>query len=183
MFSPKMNGIKLVLKLEFGQENWALQWKPSRVLILNIIFSSFSFFEHFNWMKILISIIILFYKFVYKIIMFQEALQFHSLIFVVKVIGRMPPLLIWQIFHIIMDFFFHLSLYVFLINQCVDINYLVMHYIFAISMSLKFKEENQVLFSFETLMDDDSIITSELHLMISNIKREVSWVLDFFFHS
>jgi hypothetical protein len=122
--------------------------------------------------------------------MFQEALQFHSLIFfcyskhiVVKVIGRMPPLLIWQIFHIIMDFFFHLSLYVFLINQCVDINYLVMHYIFAISMSLKFKEENQVLFSFETLMDDDSIMTSELPLMISNIKREVSWVLDFFFHS
>jgi hypothetical protein len=41
-------------------------------------------------------------------------------------------------------------------------------------MSLKFKEENQILPSFETLMNDDSIITSELALMTSSIKREVS---------
>ncbi len=97
-----------------------------------------------------------------------------------KVVGQMRPPLIWQIFHIIMDFFFQFSLYVFLTSQCVDINYLVIHYTFAISMSLKFKEENQVLPSFETLMDDYSIITSELALMTSNIKREVSWVLESF---
>jgi hypothetical protein len=47
-------------------------------------------------------------------------------------------------------------------------------------MSLKFKEQNQVLLSFETLMDDYSIITSELALMTFNIKREVSWVLESF---
>jgi len=52
---------------------------------------------------------------------------------------------------------------------------------FAISMSLKFKEENQVLPSFETPMDDDPIITSELAFMTSSIKREVSWASDSFF--
>jgi hypothetical protein len=52
---------------------------------------------------------------------------------------------------------------------------------FAISMSIKFKEESQVLPSFETLMDDDSIIINELAFITSRIKREVSWVLDSFF--
>ncbi len=119
--------------------------------------------------------------------MFQEALQFHFKFFfcysrqiVVEVVGWMLPLLIWQIFHIIMDFFFQFSLYVFLTNQCVDISYLVIHYTFAISMSLKFKDENQIIPSFETLMDDYSIITNELALMTSSIKREVSWVLESF---
>jgi len=71
-------------------------------------------------MRILISITILFYKFANKIIMFQEALQFHSLIvlcynrqIVVKVISQIPPTLIWQISHIIMDLFFQLFSYVF----------------------------------------------------------------------
>jgi hypothetical protein len=47
-------------------------------------------------------------------------------------------------------------------------------------MSLKFKEENQVLPSFESLMDDDSIANDELSLLASNIKREVINMLDFF---
>jgi hypothetical protein len=47
-------------------------------------------------------------------------------------------------------------------------------------MSLKFKDENQIIPSFETLMDDYSIITNELALMTSSIKREVSWVLESF---
>jgi hypothetical protein len=46
-------------------------------------------------------------------------------------------------------------------------------------MSLKFREENQVLLSFESLMDDDSIVNNELSLLASNIKREVINVLDF----
>jgi hypothetical protein len=46
-------------------------------------------------------------------------------------------------------------------------------------MSLKFREENQVLPSFESLMDDDSIVNNELSLLASNIKREVINVLDF----
>ncbi len=50
----------------------------------------------------------------------------------------------------------------------------------TISMSLKLKEEDQVLPSFENLMDDDSIIGDELSLLASNIRREVINVLDFF---
>jgi hypothetical protein len=44
---------------------------------------------------------------------------------------------------------------------------------------LKLKEENQVLPSFESLMDDDFIVSDELSLLASNIKREVINVLDF----
>jgi hypothetical protein len=47
-------------------------------------------------------------------------------------------------------------------------------------MSLKLKEENQISPSFESLMDDDSIVNDELSLLASNIKREVINVLDFF---
>ncbi len=50
----------------------------------------------------------------------------------------------------------------------------------AISMSLKLREENQVLPLVESLMDDDSVINDELFLLASNIKREVINVLDFF---
>ncbi len=71
-----------------------------------------------------------------------------------------------------------LFLLAFLINH-VDIGFLVMLYI-TISMSLKLKEEDQVLPSFENLMDDDSIIGDELSLLASNIRREVINVLDFF---
>jgi hypothetical protein len=45
-------------------------------------------------------------------------------------------------------------------------------------MNLKLREENQVLPSFESLMDDDSIVSDELSLLISNIRREVINVLD-----
>jgi hypothetical protein len=41
-------------------------------------------------------------------------------------------------------------------------------------------KENQVLPSFENLMDDDSIVNDELCLLVPNIKREVINVLDFF---
>jgi hypothetical protein len=47
-------------------------------------------------------------------------------------------------------------------------------------MSLKFREENQVLSSFESLMDDDSIINDELSLLVSNIRRESINVSDSF---
>jgi hypothetical protein len=45
-------------------------------------------------------------------------------------------------------------------------------------MSLKLKEENKIIPSFESLMEDDSIISSEL--LASNIRREVINVLDYF---
>jgi len=48
-------------------------------------------------------------------------------------------------------------------------------------MTLKLREKNQVLPSFESLMDDDSIINDELSLLASNIRMEVINVLDSFF--
>jgi hypothetical protein len=48
-------------------------------------------------------------------------------------------------------------------------------------MNLKFKEENTIILSFESLMEDDSIIFDELSLLAFNIKREVINVLDSFF--
>jgi hypothetical protein len=47
-------------------------------------------------------------------------------------------------------------------------------------MSLKLREKNQALPSFESLMYDDSIVNDELSLLASNIRREVINVLDFF---
>jgi hypothetical protein len=47
-------------------------------------------------------------------------------------------------------------------------------------MSLKLKEENQIIPSFESLMEDDSIVFYELSLLASNIRREVINVLDSF---
>ncbi len=51
---------------------------------------------------------------------------------------------------------------------------------FAISMSLKLKNENKIILSFESLMKDDSIISNELFLLAFNIRREVINVLDSF---
>jgi hypothetical protein len=47
-------------------------------------------------------------------------------------------------------------------------------------MSLKLKEENKIIPSFENLMENNSIIFYELSLLASNIKREVINVLDSF---
>ncbi len=55
----------------------------------------------------------------------------------------------------------------------------MMHYTLQF-MSLRHKEENQVVLSFETLMDDNSIVANELVLITSNIKREVCGVLNSF---
>jgi hypothetical protein len=60
-----------------------------------------------------------------------------------------------------------------------DIGFLMMFYT-TISMSLKIKEENQVLPLVESLMDDDSIVSDELFLLASNIRREVINVFNFF---
>jgi hypothetical protein len=96
-----------------------------------------------------------------------------------KVIGQMPPPLPWQISQTIVDC---LSPIVFacVLNQSRGHWLLsdVLH--FAISMSLKLREENQVLPSFKNLMDDDSIVNDELSLLTSNIRREVIDVLNFF---
>jgi hypothetical protein len=38
-------------------------------------------------------------------------------------------------------------------------------------MNLKLKEENKIILSFESLLEDDSIIFDELSLLSSNIER------------
>jgi len=45
---------------------------------------------------------------------------------------------------------------------------------------LKLKEENKIIPSFESLMEDTSIIYGELSLLASNIRRDVINVLDSF---
>ncbi len=100
--------------------------------------------------------------------MFQEALQFCSTIvfyyskqIIVRVISRMPPPLTWHIFQIIMDFFSPI------VSTCV-LNWSCGHWLLSdalhciISMSLKLKEENKIILSFESPMEDDSIISNEL---------------------
>jgi hypothetical protein len=47
-------------------------------------------------------------------------------------------------------------------------------------MSLKLKEENKIVLSFEILMEDDLIIVDELVLLVFNIRKEVCGVLDSF---
>jgi hypothetical protein len=50
-----------------------------------------------------------------------------------------------------------------------------------ISMNLKLKEKNQVSFSFENIMDDDSIVANDLVLLASTSKGRfvVCWILSF----
>jgi len=118
--------------------------------------------------------------------MFQEALQFRSTIvlcynkqIVMKIIGQMPPFLIWHIYQILVDSLSPIvSSYVF--NQSHG-HWLLSDALHSIiSMSLKLKEENKIILSFESLMEDDSIIFNELSLLAFNIRREVINVLDSF---
>jgi hypothetical protein len=48
-------------------------------------------------------------------------------------------------------------------------------------MNLNIKEENEVVPSFDSLMENDANVVNELALLASNIQREVYNVLDFFF--
>ncbi len=50
----------------------------------------------------------------------------------------------------------------------------------TISMSLKLREENQIFPLVESLMNDDSVVSDELFLLASNIKREVINVFNIF---
>jgi hypothetical protein len=99
-----------------------------------------------------------------------------------KVTGQIPLPLIWYIYESFLDFSslvvsthcgFNQSCGYWLLSDALH---------FVIFMSLKLKEENQVVFSFETLMDDNSIVANELVLMDFNIKMEVCCVLNFFFY-
>jgi hypothetical protein len=118
--------------------------------------------------------------------MFQEALQFCSPIVLcyskhiaVRVNGRVPPLRTWQISQIIVDCLSPI------VSTCI-LNQSHGHWLlsdvlhFVISMSLKLKDGNKIILSFESLMEDNSIIYDELSLLAFNIRREVINVLDYF---
>jgi hypothetical protein len=53
-----------------------------------------------------------------------------------------------------------------------------LHY--AISFSLKFKEENEIVASFDSLIEDVSIVIGELVVVTSNIRTKIFGVLEFF---
>jgi hypothetical protein len=118
--------------------------------------------------------------------MFQKALQFRSTIVlcynkqtVVKIISWVLPPLTWQIFQTIVNCLSPIVLPMFLISH-MDIGFLVMLYIFPFPWVWKLRGKNQLLPSFESLMDDDSIVSDELSLLAFNIRKEVINVLDSF---
>jgi hypothetical protein len=119
--------------------------------------------------------------------MFQEALQFRfAIVFcynkhiVVKVTSCMLPPLIWQhIFQIIVNCLSPI-IFAYVRNQSCGYGLLSDVLYSAIFMSLKVKEENKIIPSFESLMEDGSIIFGELFLLAFNIRREVINVLDSF---
>jgi hypothetical protein len=45
---------------------------------------------------------------------------------------------------------------------------------------LKLKEENEIVPSFDNLIEDDRVVTNELVVLTSNIKTEIYGVLDSF---
>jgi len=97
-----------------------------------------------------------------------------------RLTGQVPPPLTWQLCQIIVDC---LSPIVFacIFNQSHGHWLLSDALHFTISMSLKLKKENQVVLSFENLMEEDSIIVNELTLLVFNIRKELCGVLDSFF--
>jgi hypothetical protein len=97
------NGIRLVLRLAFTPKKWTLQWKLGSLFCF-IIISAFYIFLGFEIYKI---INLLCYwlccMFASKVIIFQEALQFRSIIVLcyskqttMRVSSQVPPPLNWN---------------------------------------------------------------------------------------
>lgn len=110
-----------------------------------------------------------------KVFMFQETRQFWEIIVlphnkqtIVKLIGRMPPPLIWHISQIIVDCI-SLLMYVYVLNQSCDHWLLSDAWHSTITMSFKLKEEVKIPPT-NNLMQDDSRHV-ELALFASNIKK------------
>jgi hypothetical protein len=98
---------------------------------------------------------------------------------IVRINGKVPPLLIWNILKIIVDSSFPIVT-TYVVNQSKS-NWLLFDALqSAITVCLKFKEEIINPSAPINLIDDDSKIAFELFLFASNIKREVCSVLDYF---
>ncbi len=127
----------------------------------------------------------MFCRFVSKIIMFQETLQFWEMIVlphnkqtIVKLIGCMPPPLIWHISQIVVDCI-SLLMYVYVLNQSCDYWLLSDASHSTLTISFKLKEEVKIPPSANNLMQDDSRLVIELALFASNIKKIKCVVLDY----
>jgi hypothetical protein len=96
-----------------------------------------------------------------------------------KITGCVPPPLPWHIYQIIVDVLSSV------VSACV-LNQSCGHCLFfdvlnaIIIMSLKLKEEFGISFNLQDLVDDDFVVTQELSLFASNIRKEVCGVLDGF---
>jgi hypothetical protein len=92
---------------------------------------------------------------------------------------KVPPPLTWHICQIVIDCSF------FVVTTCI-LNQFEGHWLlsdafhFAISMSLKLREETENAPSFQTLMEEDLGVTFGLICLASNIKKEVCGVLNSF---
>ncbi len=118
--------------------------------------------------------------------MFQEALQFKVVIIlyysrqnIVRISGRVPPLLTWHISKIIVDSLSPIVI-VCVLNQSKSHQLLSDALQSTIIMCLKFKEKMTNPYAPITLINDDYGITLKLYLFVSNIKREICSVLDSF---
>jgi hypothetical protein len=97
-----------------------------------------------------------------------------------KITSHVPPPLIWHISQIIFNVF---SL---VVSDCV-LNQSCGHWLpfdalnAIIIMSLKLKEKYEISSNLQDLIDDEYLVTHELSLFTSNIKREACGILDGFF--
>jgi hypothetical protein len=90
-----------------------------------------------------------------------------------------PPLLTWHICQIVVNCF-SLVIIVYVLNQSRGHWLLSDAFHFAISMSLKLKEEQKNAPSFQTLVEEDFGVALELICLASNIRKEVCGILDIY---
>jgi hypothetical protein len=93
--------------------------------------------------------------------------------------ARVPPPLTWHICYIIADSF-DLVVSTCILNQSRGHWLLSDALNFAISMSLKFREEID-LATFDNTIEEDGNVAYELSRLASNIQKEIIQVLDSFF--
>ncbi len=95
-----------------------------------------------------------------------------------KMSARVPPALTWHICHIIIDSL-SLVMFTYILNEFRGHWLLSDALNFAISMSLKFRDEIDFA-TFDNLMEEDGNVVSKLSCLASNIKKEIIQNLDYF---
>jgi hypothetical protein len=167
------SGIKYCVNVSFYPKKTKYSSEDKVALRTLKLFFKYLFFSLFISGKINKHFVIMFCKFFSKIIMFQETLQLWEIIVlplnkqtIVKLIGCMPPPLIWHISQIIVDCI-SLLMYVYVLNQSCD------HWLLSdashstLTMSFKLKEEIKIPPFANNLMEDNSKLVIELALFAS----------------